>query len=56
MQVYSMLAANLCMGWIDQLVQDSFAWRTHLPLLAPFFLECLLLFQRELLAAFEPLL
>jgi hypothetical protein len=29
MQVYSMLAANLCMGWIDQLVQDSFAWRTH---------------------------
>jgi hypothetical protein len=26
---YSMLVANLCMGWIDQLVLTSFAWRTH---------------------------
>ena len=24
-----MPAANLCMGWIVQLVYDSFAWRTH---------------------------
>ena len=28
-QVYSIPAANLCMGWIVQLVYDSFAWRTH---------------------------